>query len=94
MADFQKIDNDKWNVWLPYVGYLIRIVDVTAHGFLMAHVLTMITQIAKFMRPTWDPSGSCRPQAGPTLAPWTLLSWKLYSVIKPLIPIGIPFPIT
>ena len=32
------------------------------------------TQIAKFMGPTWGPSGSSRPQMGPMLAPWTLLS--------------------
>ena len=32
------------------------------------------TQIAKFMGPTWGPPGSCRPQMGPMLAPWTLLS--------------------
>ena len=32
------------------------------------------SQIAKFMGPTWDPPGSCRPQIGPMLAPWTLLS--------------------
>ena len=32
------------------------------------------SQIAKFMGPTWGPPGSCRPQMGPTLAPWTLLS--------------------
>ena len=31
-------------------------------------------QIAKSMGPTWGPSGSCRPQMGPMLAPWTLLS--------------------
>ena len=31
-------------------------------------------QIAKFMGPTWGPPGSCRPQMGPMLAPWTLLS--------------------
>ena len=34
----------------------------------------MWTQIAKFMGPTWGPSGSCWPQMGPMLAPWTLLS--------------------
>ena len=28
----------------------------------------------KFMGPTWVPPGSCRPQMGPMLAPWTLLS--------------------
>ena len=32
------------------------------------------TEIAKFMGPTWGPPGSCRPQMGPMLAPWTLLS--------------------
>ena len=32
------------------------------------------TQIAKFMGPTWGPPGSCRPQMGPMLAPWTLPS--------------------
>ena len=32
------------------------------------------SQIARFMGPTWDPPGSCRPQMGPMLAPWTLLS--------------------
>ena len=32
------------------------------------------TLIARFMGPTWDPPGSCRPQIGPMLAPWSLLS--------------------
>ena len=31
-------------------------------------------QITKFMGPTWGPPGSCRPQMGPMLTPWTLLS--------------------
>ena len=38
------------------------------------------SQIAKFMRPTWGPPGSCRPQMGPTLAPWILLSRLCYAV--------------
>ena len=29
------------------------------------------------MGPTWGPPGSCRPQMGPMLAPWTLLSGQL-----------------
>ena len=33
----------------------------------------IVTQIARFMGPTWGPSGSCRPQMGPMLVPWTLL---------------------
>ena len=34
----------------------------------------MTSQIAKLMGPTWGPPGSCQPQMGPMLAPWTLLS--------------------
>ena len=32
------------------------------------------TQIARFMGPTWGPTGDDRTQVGPMLAPWTLLS--------------------
>ena len=32
------------------------------------------SQIARFMGPTRGPPGSCRPQRGPMLAPWTWLS--------------------
>ena len=37
-----------------------------------------IAQIAKFMGPTWGPPGSCRPQMGPMLAPWTLPSGRIF----------------
>ena len=30
------------------------------------------------MGPTWGPPGSCRPQMGPMLAPWTLLSVYIF----------------
>ena len=36
--------------------------------------LFRLSQIAKFMGPTWGPPGSHRPQIGPMLAPRTLLS--------------------
>ena len=36
--------------------------------------LTRATLIARFMGPTWGPSGADRTQVGPMLAPWTLLS--------------------
>ena len=39
--------------------------------------MAAMTQIARFMGPTWGPPGSCRPQMGPMLAPWTLLSGEL-----------------
>ena len=37
-----------------------------------------LSQIARFMGPTWGPPGPCRPQMGPMLAPWTLLSGLLW----------------
>ena len=37
-------------------------------------LLLGITQMARFMWATWDPSGSCWPQEGLVLAPRTLLS--------------------
>ena len=40
----------------------------------------IFTQIAKFMGPTWGPPGSCRPQMGSMLAPWTLPSGQLHRV--------------
>ena len=36
--------------------------------------LCIKSQRAKLMGPTWKPPGSCQPQVGPMLAPWTLLS--------------------
>ena len=38
------------------------------------HISSAWSHIARFMGPTRGPSGSCRPQIGPMLAPWTLLS--------------------
>ena len=35
---------------------------------------SIIYQRARFMGPTWGPSGTDRTQVGPMLAPWTLLS--------------------
>ena len=43
-------------------------------------------QITRFTGPTWGPPGSCRPQMGPMLAPWTLLSgcttYIYYDIMK------------
>ena len=48
--------------------------------------ISLSTQIARFMGPTWGPPGSCRPQMGPMLAPWTLLSGN---VLGPGLPIKV-----
>ena len=64
---------------------LICIINLVLFYFLGEWVLigetkqvfvSKVTQIAKFMGSTWGPPGSCRPQLGPMLAPWTLLSGK------------------
>ena len=48
----------------------------TSHCFILR---SKVTQITNFMGLTWGPPGSCQPQMGPVLAPWTLLSGKLIS---------------
>ena len=46
----------------------------------------MRSLIAKFMGPIWGPPGPCRPQMGPMLAPWTLLSGVVWmNTAKPSI---------
>ena len=41
---------------------------------LVEEIVLLQAQIARFMGPTWGPPGPCRPQMGPRLARWTLLS--------------------
>ena len=38
------------------------------------HSFAVLSLVARFMGPTWGPSGADRTQMGPLLAPWTLLS--------------------
>ena len=42
---------------------------------------TKDTLIARFMGPTWGPSGADRTQGGPMLAPWTLLFAFMYDSV-------------
>ena len=55
---------------LAYTRHIKKISDFWKKN----QYLDRTAQIARFMGPTWGPSGSCRPQMGPMLAPWTLLS--------------------
>ena len=52
-----------------------------AQAYLAGFEMPYLTQIAKFMGPTWGPPGSCRPQMGPILAPWTLLSGEIPDIV-------------
>ena len=58
------------NVYIFYIHYhfqtKIVLTSKTSHK-------SLPFQIARFMGPTGGPLGSCRPQLGPMLAPWTLL---------------------
>ena len=58
------------------VEVLIQIVDTERINSVQQSISWLLVpfQIAKFRRPTWGPSGSCRPQMGPMLAPWISLS--------------------
>ena len=58
------------------LDYQVSIMDDDA---LVLHHWVSITLIARFMGPTWGPSGADRTQVGPMLAPWSLLSgaWML-----------------
>ena len=49
---------------------------IVQDGVLLLHGVKMVL-IARFMGPTWGPSGADRTQVGPMLAPWTLLSGGL-----------------
>ena len=53
-----------WMFFFSFAGVWPRYIDKGPY---------FISQIAKFMGPTWGLPGSCRPQMGPMLTPWALL---------------------
>ena len=55
----------------PYHGYFF--LTKREYGSI-ATLSIAVFLIARFMGPTWGPSGTDRAQMGPMLAPWTLLS--------------------
>ena len=70
--------NDEWPPWL-WTCTPLWLLRFGYHfiGVWDEDPVAQMFQIAKFMGPTWDPPGSCQPQMGPMLAPWTLLSGVL-----------------
>ena len=69
-----------WNVYL-HIDALHRIVYIIEIGGMILTrniykigvplVMMALSLIARFTGLTWDSPGSCRPQVGPMLAPWT-----------------------
>ena len=62
-------DEFRWEAFLYY-----RLAMRILHRPNTSPCRTPITLTAKFIGPTWGQIGSCRPQLGPMLFPWTLLS--------------------
>ena len=52
----------------------------TQQNLTQIYIFGEASQIARFLGPAWGPLGSCQPQTGPMLAPWTLLSWTFYGM--------------
>ena len=70
-----------WNNCREYCPHLENI--ICTYNRFIGNILEKATMlcmsvffysIAKLTGPIWRPPGSCRPQMGPMLAPWTLLS--------------------
>ena len=62
------------DVIIVYKGFQSYQVSPECAKSFRGKISVSISQIARFKGPTWDPPGSCRPQVGPMLAPWTLQS--------------------
>ena len=78
------IDPSKWSLGMNGI-YNKRITRYTSchvwcyliHSIYHLKHSIKAPQITRFMGPTWGPPGSCRPQMGPMLTPWTLLSGSI-----------------
>ena len=61
--------------WYDALGYARKkCKGKSSHSYTSFTHLAAYTLIARFMWPTWGPTGADRTKVGPMLAPWTLLS--------------------
>ena len=71
--------NAKWSHWQlvnMYSDYGLLLLSgskLLPGPMLTKFYVTIWSQIARFIGPTWGPSGSCWPSVGRMLAPWTTL---------------------
>ena len=77
----KRLGKQSWGWWFETLSHLLWRHRETILGFPHSNVtnsgeINVTTQIANSMGPTWGPPGSCRPQMGSMLVPWTLLSGK------------------
>ena len=74
---FNNFDLDPYlqgHLLMPKNGTTITSGNHGAAGVILRMWAFRFVKLARSMRPTWGPPGSCRPQVGPMLAPWTLPS--------------------
>ena len=71
----QAVNCDPWKCHSANVTHFM---EVTLYGGAAKEVITLI---ARYMEPTWGPSGADRTQVGPRLAPWTLLFGNSLSLL-------------
>ena len=65
---------------------MTAVFSLLTHWRYLSIALNHPYQIAEFMGTTWSPPGSCRPQVGPMLTPWTLLSgYCCYKIVTCII---------
>ena len=63
--------------WTPFIYFELKPTAIHGYEICISYKMvqcSFVTQISKFMGPTWGPPGSCRSQMGPMLAPRTLIS--------------------
>ena len=58
---------------------ICTLLRIFIHFMILGTWVLCNTPESKVLGPTWGPTGSCLPQMGPMLAPWTLLSGTLSS---------------
>ena len=75
-APYLALTGELWGVFCDDVGE-----NWPCYNGIALYGVQATAQTEKFMRSTWGPPGSCRPQVGPMLAPWTLLSGRPSSYI-------------
>ena len=78
------IRNGVLGVWLGLK--LTRNKNISTTSWVCGCIVQLLKDlhlIASFMGKTWGPSGAGRPQVGPMLVPWTLLSGTVMTIAAP-----------
>ena len=74
-------DNGRMHIALHACTYWWRAYIHRFTYISMTGRMCIVSMIARFMGPTWGPSGANRTQVGPKLSPWILLSGIIYTLI-------------